>query len=500
MTIRELLERGENADAAIESPGRPPLDYRTLRLQIERIGSELARLGLGSGDRIAIVLTDPAQLAVSLLAVASHAAAAPLNPAYRCEELEVLLSDLGASALLTSAVAGESPHKAALALGLPILHATATDDDAPAFDIRLYAGGVRQRPPLGAGDVALLLHTSGTTSRPKLVPLLHSHLSVGAANVAGALGLRSDDRCLVSMPLFHIHGIVASVLAPLSVGGSIVCTSGFNASRFFDVVAHMRPTWTTAVPTMYHTVLNRASAVPPAHTLRLVRSSSLALPPRLMQRLEAILDVPVLEALGMTEATHQVTSNPPPPAERRPGSVGTAAGPEIAVLDQLGALRGAGFSGELVVRGPNVFEGYENDPDANARSFVDGWFRTGDLASIGADGYVRVTGRLKELINRGGEKIGPGEIEEVLLDHVAVDQAIVFPAPHAKLGEEVAAAVVLTPGTEATAGELRAHVRDRLAAFKVPRRVLIVDDIPKGPTGKPQRSTLATTFGLGNGG
>jgi acyl-CoA synthetase (AMP-forming)/AMP-acid ligase II len=219
-----------------------------------------------------------------------------------------------------------------------------------------------------------------------------------------------------------------------------------------------------------------------------------------MRRLEDAFDVPVLEALGMTEASHQVAANPPPPGERRPGSVGVPSGPEVAVLDDAGAIRGADGKGELVVRGPNVFDGYERNDEANARSFVDGWFRTGDLVSIGADGYLTIAGRLKELINRGGEKIGPREVEDVLLDHASVDQAVVFPVPHRSLGEDVAAAVVLAEGAEATPHQLISHVRDHLAAFKVPRKLLIVDQIPMGPTGKPQRLAMAAALGLSDPG
>ncbi len=501
MTILQLLQRGDDDAAAIAALDKAPLDYRGLRLHVEKTRSALGDLGFGGDDRIAIVLPAGPELATALLTVGSMGAAAPLNPAYGCEELELLMLDLKVSAVLTSASAGESAHKAALARGLPLLHAESEDGAAAGlFDVRLMNGKPKRERVVsdapGPSDTALLLHTSGTTSRPKLVPLQQSQLAVGAQNVAAALGLRADDRCLAVMPLFHIHGIVASVLATLSTGGTVVCSRGFTASGFFESLQVARPTWTTAVPTMLHTLLSRAPDSPPQHTLRLIRTSSLALPPSLMSRLEDYFGIPVLEALGMTEASHQVTVNPPPPGERRPGSVGVASGPSIAILDEAGTIIGEATTGELLVRGPNVFEGYERNPEANERSFIEGWFRTGDLASIERDGYVTITGRLKELINRGGEKIGPREVEEILLDHPAVDQVVVFPAPHRSLGEEVAAAVVLAAGNEATPHQLRAHVREHLAAFKVPRKLLIVDAIPKGPTGKPQRLTMAATLGL----
>jgi acyl-CoA synthetase (AMP-forming)/AMP-acid ligase II len=346
-------------------------------------------------------------------------------------------------------------------------------------------------------DVALLLHTSGTTSRPKLVPLTQRNVATGAHNVASTLGLTATDRCLAVMPLFHIHGLVAAVLATLSAGGTVVATTGFNAFRFFEWVETSEPTWVTAVPAMYQAVLGRASGhrdTLRAHTLRFMRSSSSALPPSLMRKLEDAFGIPVVEALGMTEASHQVASNRLPPGGRRPGSVGPAAGPDVSVFRD-GRVHATG-DGELVVRGSNVMSGYERNDEANATAFVDGWFRTGDLGSIDSEGYVTLTGRIKEMINRGGEKIGPREVEEVLLDHEGVDQAVVFPAPHRNLGEEVAAAVVLAPGADVGVDELRKFVREHLAAFKVPRRLLIVDEIPKGPTGKPQRLMLASAFGM----
>ena len=503
MTLLELIGRGGDLDHAIESPGREPLAYGEVRSQVERTVVTLATFGLGPGDRVAIVLPGGPELVTALLGVASAAAAAaPLNPAYRSEEFEHYLADLGASAVLTCEAAGQHVHAAASALGVPVVHVNVSDGaPAGAFELELLTrrhqpASIRPRPARAA-DTALLLHTSGTTSRPKLVPLAHAKLVASADSVARTLRLDGADRCLTVMPLFHIHGIVGAALATLGTGGSVLCT-GFNAFRFLDWLREMRPTWTTAVPTMYQAVLARLRdrdqrAV--GHTLAFLRSSSLALAPALMSRLEAAFDVPVIEALGMTEAAHQVASNPLPPDQRRPGSVGIAAGADVAVVGTGGVVRPSG-SGELVVRGPAVFDGYENNPEANASAFVDGWFRTGDSVVIDEAGYVTIVGRIKELINRGGEKIGPREIEDVLLDHPAVEQAVAFPMPHPTLGDDVAAAVVLDTPTAATPAELREHVRRRLAAFKVPHSLLVVDEIPVGPTGKPQRLKLATLFGL----
>ena len=502
-TILELLARADRRSVAIEAEGSAPVTYGALADHVEATAATLSRLGVRRGERIALVLPAGPEVAASFLAIAAATSAAPLNPAYRREEFESYLADLRPRAVLTSADAGGAVHEAATSLDVPVLHVNPSDG-AGLFDIehvsgRLGRGGGGE--PAEADDIALLLHTSGTTTRPKLVPLTQRNITLGAANVAKTLALTPDDRCLAVMPLFHIHGIVASLLATLSTGGTVIVTHGFNAFRAFEWLAAWKPTWLTAVPPMHQAILHRSAAhadILRTHSLRFVRSSSSALPPSLMRRLEAAFDVPALEAMGMTEASHQVASNPLPPGERRAGSVGPAAGPEIAVLDEDGDVQVTG-SGELLVRGSNVMSGYERNDEANRASFVDGWFRTGDLGSIDSSGYARLTGRIKEMINRGGEKIGPREVEEVLLDHDGVDQVVVFPAPHRNLGEDVAAAVVLAPNADVDADDLRSFVRSRLAAFKVPRTLLIVDDIPSGPTGKPQRLTLARLFGLEEG-
>ncbi len=221
------------------------------------------------------------------------------------------------------------------------------------------------------------------------------------------------------------------------------------------------------------------------------------MPPQVIAELETVFTAPLIESYGMTEAAHQMASNPLPPAKRIPGSVGIAAGPEVAIMDEGGNLLPAGAIGEIVIRGENVTKGYENNPKANAEAFTHGWFRTGDQGTLTDDGYLTLTGRLKEIINRGGEKISPREVDEVLMDHPAVAQVVCFGIPHEKLGEEVGAAVVLREGKTATEKELREYVATRLADFKVPRKVLLMDEIPKGATGKLQRIGLAKKLGLG---
>jgi acyl-CoA synthetase (AMP-forming)/AMP-acid ligase II len=362
------------------------------------------------------------------------------------------------------------------------------------------AGAAAQPGPAQAGDVSMVLHTSGTTSRPKIVPLSQANLCASAQHIARTLAFTPADRGLNIMPLFHIHGLIAGTLAPLAAGSTIFCSPGFNALKFFQWMAECKPTWYTAVPTMHQTILARAAQnreVIAAHPLRFLRSSSSSIPPQVIAELEAVFNAPLIESYGMTEASHQMASNPLPPAVRKPGTVGVAAGPEIAIMDDRGALLPRGATGEIVIRGPNVTLGYENNPKANGEAFTSGWFRTGDQGTIDADGYLSITGRLKEIINRGGEKISPREVDEVLMDHPAVAQVVTFAIPHDKLGEDIGAAVVLKEDRQATERELREFVQSRLADFKVPRRILLLEEIPKGATGKLQRIGLAAKLGLG---
>jgi acyl-CoA synthetase (AMP-forming)/AMP-acid ligase II len=301
------------------------------------------------------------------------------------------------------------------------------------------------------------------------------------------------------MPLFHIHGLVAATLSSLAAGAAVCCTPGFSAFKFAEWLGEVKPTWYTAVPTMHQAILMRArahEALFRASGLRFIRSSSASLPPQVMAALETAFNAPVIESYGMTEAAHQMASNPLPPRPRKPGSVGLAAGPEVAVMDDDGAILPQGGVGEVVIRGPNVTPGYDNNPAANERAFTNGWFRTGDQGRLDEDGYLVLTGRLKEQINRGGEKISPLEVDVALLDHPALAEVCTFAVPHDKLGEEVGAVVVPREGATVTEQEVRDFAAGKLAAFKVPRHVVVRADIPKGPTGKVQRIGLAERLGL----
>ena len=501
--IPALLNAGAQGDTALSAPGRPSLTYAGLRRQAECTVAGLNERGIGRGDRVAIVLPNGPEMASAFVSIAAGAATAPLNPAYREPEFAFYLADLGAKALVM-AEGDDSPARAAAAgLGVPVLEIRA-DPGSPAGTFHFVTGpgdaAAARHGMAGPDDIALVLHTSGTTSRPKIVPLLHRNVCATAANIRRTLRLVPADRCMNVMPLFHIHGLMACVLSTLGAGANVYCAPGFNALKVFRWFTDCDPTWYSAVPTMHQAIVARAARnreIVRRMDLRFIRSSSASLPPQVMAELEEVFTAPVVEAYAMTEAAHQMTCNPLPPAPRKPGTVGPAAGPGVSVMDAGGNHLAPGEEGEIVIRGANVTPGYENNEAANQEAFTAGWFRTGDQGIRDEDGYFTITGRLKEIINRGGEKISPREVDEVLLDHPAVQQVVTFAMPHKKLGEEVAAAAVLREGAEATPGEIREFATARLASFKVPRKVLILDDIPKGPTGKLRRIGLAEQLGLG---
>jgi len=485
-TLRILLSTGSDDSVAIAAPGAPPLTYAGLRKLIAQIVAALNTHGIGRNDRVAIVLPNGPDMACAFLGVASGATAAPLNPAYTEDEFSFYISDLKAKALIVEAGSASPALASARKLGVEILdYETLRGDGEPVYERE--------------DDVALVLHTSGTTSRPKIVPLSQANICVSAGNIARTLNLTAADINLNIMPLFHIHGLMAGLLAPLSAGGTVFATPGFNALKFFSWMEEAKPTWYTAVPTMHQAILGRAKHsrdIIARHPLRFMRSSSSSIPPQVIAELEVTFGAPLIESYGMTEAAHQMASNPLPPGRRKPGSVGLAAGPEIAIIDEAAVPQAPNVPGEIAIRGANVTRGYENNPKANAEAFVDGWFRTGDQGMIDADGYLAITGRLKEIINRGGEKVSPREVDEILMDHPAVAQVVTFAMPHAKLGEDVAAAVVLKEGMAAGEADLRNFAAGKLAAFKVPRKIVFLAEIPKGATGKLQRIGLAQKLGL----
>ena len=468
------------------------LSYGELRTQVQVLAEHLAALGVKRGDRIGIALPNGVASILCFLAAAEAGTAAPLNPAYKEEEFRFYLEDTNARVLLLPPDGAEEARRAA---GHSVQVVTVEID---ANGTVILNGGKPGRVavvPAAVGDTALVLHTSGSTGRPKRVPLSHANLSVSAQNVARTYGLTGGDVTMCVMPLFHVHGLVASTLATLATGGTIVVPTKFNPLSFWRVAREYGITWYSAVPTIHQLLLARTGSggrPEGAEKLRFIRSCSAALPPQVMQDLETAFGAPVLEAYGMTEAAHQMTSNPLPPGKRHPGSVGQGTGVRVSIMDAEGRHLPPGERGEVVIKGPNVVKGYENNPEANATSFVDGWFRTGDQGFLDEDGYLRLVARIKELIIRGGEKISPREIDEVLLTHPAVAEAVCFGVPHKTWGEEVAAAVVLRePVTEA---DLLAFCREHLAEFRRPKHVYITDAIPRTATGKIQRRVVAQAF------
>src|SRR5262245_11822369 len=477
--------------AVIIPDGGPRITYAELRRQVAALATALRRGGVRAGNAVAIVLPNGLEFLTSFLAVTwARGIAAPLNPAYKVEEFRFYMEDAGVRAVLLPP--GDHPARAAAAqLNLPV------------WEVELVSGKVRLEIPAQAAlvaddgpvplDVALFLHTSGTTSRPKGVPLTHANLMANIANIARTYQLTPDDASLIVMPLFHVHGLLGATLSTLHTGGTVIVPARFSASTFWTQAADEGATWYSAVPTIHQVLLGRADQDhAPRRELRFIRSCSAALAPATFAQLEDRFGAPVLEAYGMTEASHQMSSNPLPPARRKPGTVGLGTGVDVVILDEQGKRLPAAAQGEVSIRGPNVMHGYHNNAQANATAFASGYFRTGDQGIIDPDGYLQLTGRLKELINRGGEKISPLEVDGALLEHPAVAEAVCFAAPDAKYGEEVHAAVVLK--ADATPEAIQAFCRDRLADFKVPKVVHITQQVPRTATGKIQRRHVAAHF------
>lgn len=468
------------------------LTYGALIHQVEAVASALAAAGVRRGDRVGMALPNGAANVVAFLAASMAGTAAPLNPAYKEEEFRFYLEDTSAKVLLLPPEGIDEARRAAGTV--PII----TVDMDAAGTVSLAGVGHGQPVVMPALDeAALVLHTSGSTGRPKRVPLSHANMSISAGNVARSYNLTQDDVSVCVMPLFHVHGLVASTLATLSTGGTVVVPGKFSPLSFWGIAQEVGATWYSAVPTIHQLLLARVKPGAPrpagAAKLRFIRSCSASLPPQVMHDLEAAFGAPVLEAYGMTEASHQMSSNPLPPAAHLAGSVGRGTEVGITIRNGEGKVLPTGERGEVCIQGPNVTAGYENNPEANATAFFEGgWFRTGDQGFLDENGYLTLSGRLKEMINRGGEKISPREIDEVLLAHPAVSEAVCFGVPHATWGEEVAAAVQLRePVTEA---DLLAFCKERLADFKRPKKIHITDAIPRTATGKIQRRIVAQAY------
>ena len=491
-TLLEVLHFAHSKNAVAVPELGINITYDSLREQVFNMANALASAGIRRGDAVAIALPNGLPAIVSFLAGSIAGTAAPLNPAYPYEEFHFFLRDINARALLCPSVGSDFVRTAAKDCEIPVF--SVEMDERGVVQIEDAPSGAKAAEPTG-DDIALILHTSGSTGRPKRVPLRHFNLAVSSANIANTYALSAEDVSLCIMPLFHIHGLIGSTMATLLSGGTVVVPTKFNALSFWRTVRENRVTWYSGVPTMHQLLVARRRHKPvEAETLRFIRSCSAPLSADLITKIEGVFGVPFVEAYGMTEAAHQMTSNPLPPRHRKAGSVGVGTGLRISIIDAAGRHLGTDQRGEIAIQGANVFRGYENNPEANAHAFVDGWFRTGDQGFLDSDCYLHLTGRIKDIIIRGGENIAPHEVDEILLRHPAVAAAVTFGCAHPTLGEEVGAAVVLHNSHGATEPELIYHCREFLAEFKCPKKIYLVKSIPTTATGKIRRRAVAAAL------
>ena len=496
-TIRNMINQQNDDLIFLTSEKNEKLSYGEFKIFNEKISRQLAATNVKNSDRAAIVLPNGPLMASSFLSISSYMSAAPLNPLYKQEEFEFYLDDLKPKFLLVEPNSKSLAVIAAKNLNIPVFEMKISDNQ-PLGTFELFDKETDYKNP-NDYDEALVLHTSGTTSRPKIVPLSNLNIFTSAVNISKSLKLTADDHCLNIMPLFHIHGLIAVLSASAKVGASVCASNGFNALKFLDLAETQNITWYSGVPTMHQAILLRAQKnldKAKKLNLRFIRSSSASLPPAIFEQLNDIFQTPVIEAYGMTEATHQMASNPLPPAIQKPGLVGMPAGPEICIMNDKNEKLSQGEIGEICIKGDNVTNGYENNPEANKQSFVNDWFRTGDEGFFDEDGYLKISGRLKEIINKGGEKISPLEVDNILMDFPPIDQALCFGYKDKMLGEDIAVAIKLKENKSCTEDDIKSYANEKLAKFKIPKKIFIVEDIPKGATGKLQRIGLAKKFGL----
>ena len=496
-TIRNMINQQNDDLTFLTSEKNEKLSYGEFKIFNEKISRQLAATNIINSDRAAIVLPNGPLMASSFLSISSYMSAAPLNPSYKQEEFEFYLDDLKPKFLLVEPNSKSLAVIAAKNLNIPVFELKISDNHTlGTFELFDKETDYKN---LNDYDEALVLHTSGTTSRPKIVPLSNLNIFTSAVNISKSLKLTTNDHCLNIMPLFHIHGLIAVLSASAKVGASVCASNGFNALKFLDLAETQNISWYSGVPTMHQAILLRAqknSDKAKKLNLRFIRSSSASLPPAIFEQLNNIFQTPVVEAYGMTEATHQMTSNPLPPAIQKPGLVGMPAGPEICIMNDKNEKLPQGEIGEICIKGDNVTNGYENNPEANKQSFVNDWFRTGDEGFFDEDGYLKISGRLKEIINKGGEKISPLEVDNILMDFLPIDQALCFGYKDKMLGEDIAVAIKLKENKSCTEDDIKSYANEKLAKFKIPKKIFIVEDIPKGATGKLQRIGLAKKFGL----
>ena len=497
--IKNIIEDQNDNNVALTSENSPPLLYKDLKSFVNKIASQLAGNGISNKDRAAIVLPNGPFMASSFLTLSSYMSAAPLNPSYKTNEYEFYLKDLNPKIVIVEPNSSNEVVGVAKNLNIPVCEMKIKKDDPSGLFNLFDIESEYQLPE--ENDEALVLHTSGTTSRPKIVPLTNKNIYSSAENISKSLNLSEVDHCLNIMPLFHIHGLIAILAASIRSGASVCASNGFNALKFLELAKTEKITWYSGVPTMHQAILLRAEKnleLAKNLNLRLIRSSSASLPPAVFEKLNNVFGCSVIEAYGMTEATHQMTSNPLPPKKQKPGFVGIPAGPEVCIMDEKDKILDQGETGEVCIKGDNVTLGYDNNPEANKNSFTNGWFRTGDQGYFDQNGYLKISGRLKEIINKGGEKISPLEVDNVLMDHPLIEQAVCFGYEDKMLGEDIAAAIIVKEGKNCSETDVKTYAQEKLAKFKIPKKIFFVNEIPKGATGKLQRNVLAKNFGLNN--
>lgn len=497
--VKNIIETQNDNNIAITSINNPPLYYKDLKLLINNISRQLSGNEILNKSRAAIVLPNGPHMATSFLAISSYMSAAPLNLNYKAEEFEFYLEDLKPKLVLVEPNSNNAVVGVAKKLKIPVCEIK-VKNDAPSGMFDLFIKNNDYNLP-NEDDEALVLHTSGTTSRPKIVPLTNKNVFSSSKNISLSLELTEKDHCLNIMPLFHIHGLIAVLASSMKVGASVCATNGFNALKFLDLAKSEKISWYSGVPTMHQAILMRVDKnleLAKNLNLRFLRSSSASLPPAVFEKLNSAFDCPVIEAYGMTEATHQMTSNPLPPKKQKAGFVGIPSGPEVCIMNEDDKILNQGKEGEVCIKGTNVTLGYENNPEANKSSFSNGWFRTGDQGYFDKDGYLKISGRLKEIINKGGEKISPLEIDNVLMNHPAIEQAVCFGYNDKMLGEDIATAIIVKEGKKCSEDDIKSYSKEKLAKFKIPKKIFFVNEIPKGATGKLQRNVLAKSFGLNN--
>ena len=497
--IKNIIEDQNDNNVALTSENSPPLLYKDLKSFVNKIASQLAGNGISNKDRAAIVLPNGPFMASSFLTLSSYMSAAPLNPSYKTNEYEFYLKDLNPKIVIVEPNSSNEVVGVAKNLNIPVCEMKIKKDDPSGLFNLFDIESEYQLPE--ENDEGLVLHTSGTTSRPKIVPLTNKNIYSSAENISKSLNLSEVDHCLNIMPLFHIHGLIAILAASIRSGASVCASNGFNALKFLELAKSEKITWYSGVPTMHQAILLRAEKnleLAKNLNLRLIRSSSASLPPAVFEKLNSVFGCSVIEAYGMTEATHQMTSNPLPPKKQKPGFVGIPAGPEVCIMDEKDKILDQGETGEVCIKGDNVTLGYDNNPEANKNSFTNGWFRTGDQGYFDQNGYLKISGRLKEIINKGGEKISPLEVDNVLMDHPLIEQAVCFGYEDKMLGEDIAAAIIVKEGKNCSETDVKTYAQEKLAKFKIPKKIFFVNEIPKGATGKLQRNVLAKNFGLNN--